>query len=320
MRYVKAIGIRTFGGPEVLEVVDLPQPDPGPGEVRIRVHAVAVNPTDLTFRAGGRAGQLVDRTVPYIPGVDLAGVVDKLGAGVGDRLAVGQRVVAFVVPFGPRGGSYAEQVVVPASSVVAAPLGASFQEASTLLLNATTARLALDALALAAGQIVAVLGGAGAVGGYAIQLAKADGLTVITDAAGADEATVRAFGADIVIERGGDVAGAIRGAIPDGVSGLVDTVTLDARVLPAVANGGVVATLHGWNGPGERGIVVRPVAAYGAASATALFDVLRAQAEAGLLTLRVADVLPAAHAAEAHRRLAAGGVRGRLVLDFSQPL
>lgn len=317
---MKAIGIKAFGGPEVLQVVDLPEPEPGPSEVRIRVHAVAVNPTDLTFRAGGRAEQLADRPPPYVPGVDLAGVVDRLGAGIGDRLAVGERVVAFVVPFGPHGGSYAEQVVVPAASVVAAPAGASFPEASTLLLNATTARLALDALALDAGQTVAVLGGAGAVGGYAIQLAKTDGLTVVTDASSSDEETVRAFGADIILERGNDVVAAIRGAIPDGVPGLVDTVALDAGVLPAVADGGAVATLRGWSGPAERGIVAHPVGSYAAASDTALLDGLRAQAEAGVLTLRVADVLPAAQAAEAHRRLAAGGVRGRLVLDFTQPL
>ncbi len=317
---MKAIGIMAFGGPEVLEVVDLPEPEPGPGEVRIRVHAVAVNPTDLTFRAGGRAEQLADRPRPYIPGVDVAGVIEKLGAGVTDRLEVGEAVVAFVVPFGPRGGSYAEQVVVPAPSVVAAPRGASFPEASTLLLNATTARLALDALALAPGQSLAVTGGAGAVGGYAIQLAKADGLTVVTDASPADVETVRAFGADIVLERGDDVAAAIQSAIPDGVAGLIDTVALDARVLPAVADGGAVATVRGWSGPAERGIVVHPIASYGAASDTVLLDAMRARADAGILTLRVADVLPARQAAEAHRRLGAGGVRGRLVLDFSQPL
>jgi NADPH:quinone reductase len=314
---MKAIGIKAFGGPEVLEVVDLPEPEPGPGEVRIRAHAVAVNPTDLTFRSGGRAAQLAGRPTPYVPGVDLAGVIDKLGTGIGDRLAVGEAVVAFVVPFGPRGGSYAEQVVVPASSVVAAPSGASFPAASTLLLNATTARLALDALALTAGQVVAVVGGAGAVGGYAIQLAKADGLIVITDASPDDLDTVRAFGADIVVDRGDDVTAAITKAIPAGVPGLIDTVALDARILPAVADGGAVATLRGWSGPAERRIVVHPIGSYGAASDTALLDRMRTAAEAGVVTLRVAEVLPAVQAADAHRRLAAGGVRGRLVLDFS---
>src|SRR6266536_2568428 len=78
---MKAIGLTQFGGPEVLKLVDLPEPEPGIGEVRIRVHAVAVNPTDVTFRSGGRAAQLADRPGPYVPGMDVSGVLDKLGEG-----------------------------------------------------------------------------------------------------------------------------------------------------------------------------------------------------------------------------------------------
>jgi NADPH:quinone reductase-like Zn-dependent oxidoreductase len=156
------------------------------------------------------------------------------------------------------------------------------------------------------------------VGGYAIQLAKADGLTVLTDAAPPDEALVRGLGADIVVERGDNIAVAIRGQLPSGVRGLIDGTALDARALPAVADGGGLVTLRGWTGPSERGIVIHPISSFGSATDTALFDWLRSQAEEGILTLRVADVLPAKEAAEAHRRLAAGGVRGRLVLDFSQ--
>ncbi len=317
---MKAIGLTQFGGPEVLQVIDLPEPQPGPGEVRIRVHAVAVNPTDLTFRAGGRAAQLAGRPPPYVPGMDVAGVVDKLGAGTDGRLAAGDSVIAYVIPTGPHRGTYAEQVVVGEASVVPAPRGVAFPEASTLLLNAATARLSLDALALPQGTTVAVVGGAGAVGGYAIQLAKADGLTVLTDAAPADEALVRGLGADVVVDRGDEIGARIRGQLPAGVPGLIDGAALDARALPAVADGGGLVTLKGWTGPGERGIVIHPISSFGSATDTALFDRLRSQAEEGILTLRVADVLPAKEAAEAHRRLAAGGVRGRLVLDFSEPL
>ena len=317
---MKAIGLTEFGGPEVLKVVDLPEPEPGPGEVRIRVHAVAVNPTDITFRSGGRAAQLADRAAPYIPGMDAAGVVDKLGENSDGRLAVGDHVIAYVIPFGPHGGSYAEKVVVTAASVVPAPSGASFAEASTLLLNATTARLSLDALALPPAATVAVVGGAGAVGGYAIQLAKADGLTVLADVARADDKLVRSLGADMVVDGRGDVAARIRSQLPDGARGLIDTAALDARALPAVADGGGLVTLKGWTGPSERGIMIHPVSSFGSATSTALFDQLRSQAQNGVLTLRVADVLPATMAAEAQRRLTAGGVRGRLVLDFSQPL
>jgi NADPH:quinone reductase-like Zn-dependent oxidoreductase len=200
---------------------------------------------------------------------------------------------------------------------VPAPAGASFPEASTLLLNATTARLSLDALALPPAATVAVVGGAGAVGGYAIQLAKADGLTVLADAAASDDKLVRSLGADLVADRRADIAAAIRSQLPAGAPGLIDTAALDARALPAVADGGGLVTLKGWTGPTERGIVIHPVSSFSSATNTALFDQLRSQAESGILTLRVADVVPATMAAEAHRRLTAGGIRGRLVLDFS---
>ncbi|HEX4219989.1 MAG TPA: NADP-dependent oxidoreductase [Acidimicrobiales bacterium] len=317
---MKAVGLTEFGGPEVLKVVDLPEPQPGPGELRIRVHAVAVNPTDITFRSGGRAAQLADRPPPYVPGMDIAGVVDQLGPNTDGRLAVGDAVIAYVIPTGPHGGTYAQEVVVQDDSVVRAPLGASFPEASTLLLNAVTARLSLDALDLPPGSTVAVIGAAGAVGGYATQLATSDGLTVLAVAAPSDAALVRRLGAEVIVDPGDDLAVQVRSQLPSGVPGLIDGAALDALALPAVADGGGLVTLKGWSGPAERGIAVHPIASFGSASDTALFDRLRSQAEEGVLTLRVADVLPAKEAAEAHRRLAAGGVRGRLVLDFSEPL
>lgn len=318
---MRAIGLTEFGGPEVLKVVELPEPEPGPGEIRIRVHAVGVNPTDITFRSGGRAAQLAQYPAPYVPGVDAAGVVDKLGLGPDGRLAVGDRVIALVVPIGPRGGSYAECMVVPQESVVPAPLNASIWQAATLLLNATTARLAVHVLALAPGQTVAIVGGAGAVGGYAIQLAKGEGgLRVLTSASAADEQLVRSLGADLIVESNGDVAGGIRRALHDGAPGLIDGAALDEAILPAVADGGTLVTLKGWSGPGERNISIHPISSFDFATDTALFDRVRQLVEDGVLTLRVAEVMPAAQAGEAHRRLAAGGVRGRLVLDFSEPL
>jgi NADPH2:quinone reductase len=318
---MKAIGLTEFGGPEVLGVVELPDPEPGPGEIRIRVHAAGVNPTDITFRSGGRAAQLAKYPAPYVPGVDAAGVVDKLGPGSDGRLTVGDRVSAFVVPMGPRGGSYAEYIVVPEASVVPAPRGASIWEAATLLLNASTARLSLHALALSPGQTVAIVGGAGAVGGYAIQLAKAEGgLTVLTSSSAADEELVRSLGADLIVETTRDLAAEIRRALPDGAVGLIDGAALNEAILPAIADGGRLVTLKGWNGPGERNISIYPISSFDAATDTALLDRVRELAEDATLTLRVAEIMPAAQASEAQRRLAAGGLRGRLVLDFSEPL
>ena len=317
---MKAIGLTEFGGPEVLKVVDIPEPHPGPGEVRIRVHAAAVNPTDITFRTGGRAAQLAYRPPPYVPGMDVAGVVDELGDATDGRLSVGDPVIAYVIPTGPHGGAYAEKIVANEASVVSAPRDASFAEASTLLLNAVTARLSLDALALTSGSTLAVIGGAGAVGGYAIQLAKFDGLRVLAVAAPSDEALVRSFGADVIVERGEDTGAQIRRQLPSGAPGLIDGASLDALALPAVADGGSLVTLKGWAGPSERDIVIHPISSFGSATDTELLDRLRSQAEKGTLALRVAEVLPATEAGEAHRRLKGGGVRGRLVLDFAGQL
>ena len=314
---MKAIGVWEYGGPERLEEIELPDPEPGEGEVRIRVHAAAVNPTDTLLRAGVHAKRLGDRKPPFVPGMDAAGVLDAIGPGVDDpgvggRLAVGQRVITLVVPTGPHGGAYAERIVVPAASVVPAPSGVDLPAASTLLMNALTARMTLDALALAPGDTVAVTGAAGTLGGYVIQLAKADGLRVVADAKPADEALVRELGADHVVARGDGVTERIRSLVPGGVPGLVD-----AAVFPAIADGGRLATIRGWRGPAERNIQVHPVLVSERATDTGALDRLRRQVEEGVLTLRVADVLPAARAGEAHRRLAEGGVRGRLVLDFS---
>ncbi|RNL83307.1 quinone oxidoreductase family protein [Halostreptopolyspora alba] len=312
---MKAVGVTEYGGPEALEVLDLPEPQAGPGEVRIRVHAAAVNPTDTVLRSGARRPP--EGGAPSVPGMDAAGVIDQLGADVDDRLSVGQRVVALVVPNGGTHGAYAEQVVVPAASVVPAPKGADFSAAATLLMNAMTARLAVDALALSNGDTLAVTGAAGAFGGYVIELAKADGLRVIGDAKPDDTALVRELGADEVVQRGVDVADRIREVVPAGVPGLADGAVLDERIVPAVADGGALATVRGWKGPAERGITVHPVLVVHGANDTAGLDRLARQVEDGVLSLRVARVLPAESAPEAHRLLEAGGVRGRVVLDFA---
>jgi NADPH:quinone reductase-like Zn-dependent oxidoreductase len=315
---MRALGVTRYGGPEALQVLELPEPEPGPGEVRIRVHAAAVNPTDTLLRAGAHAARLADRQPPYVPGMDVAGVVEQLGPESDGRLRPGQRVVALVVPTGPRGGAYAEQIVVSAASVVAAPAGIDFPAASTLLMNGLTARLAVDALGLAPGQRLAVTGAAGAFGGYAVQLAKADGLRVVADAAERDELLVGSLGADDVLARGERFAELVRTLEPDGVPGLADGAVQGAAVLPAIADGGGLSVVRGWDGHAERGIVVHPILVSRSATDTAALARLVAQAEAGVLSLRVAEVLPADRAGQAHRMLEAGGVRGRLVLDFTR--
>jgi NADPH2:quinone reductase len=312
---MRAIGVTEFGGPEVLVVVDLPDPEAGPGQFRIRVHAAAVNPTDTVLRDGARAEQLKDVPPPHVPGMDVAGVLEQIGQGVRTDLAVGDRVMAIVVPHVSH-GAYSERVVVPAESVVRVPAGATDAEAATLPMNGLTVRQALDLLGLEAGQILAVTGAAGAVGGYAVQLAKAEGLRVIADASPADEALVRDLGADIVVARGPTFAQEVRRAFPDGADGLIDGAVVGQAAADGVRDGGRIATLRGFVGEEVRGITFHPVWVRNYAREQAKLDRLRQQAEDGQITLRVARTFPAERAAEAHDLLQAGGTRGRLVLEF----
>ncbi|HYZ55962.1 MAG TPA: zinc-binding dehydrogenase [Streptosporangiaceae bacterium] len=223
--------------------------------------------------------------------------------------------MAIVVLWGAH-RAYAERVVVPAESVARVPAGAMDVEAATLPMNALTVRLALDTLALGPGQTLAVTGAAGAVGGYAVQLGKADGLRVVADASEADEQLVRDLGADIVVRRGKEFAGRVREAVPEGADGLIDGALLDELVVPAVRDGGRIATVRGFQGPEERSITFHPVMVRDYAREQAKLDRLRQQVEDGQVTLRVARTFPAEQAAEAHRILEAGGTRGRLILEF----
>ena len=313
---MRAIGINHFGGPDALEVLDLPEPHAGAGEVRIRVHAATVNPTDTGLRSGGYAERYREVKPPYVPGMDAAGVLDEIGEGV-EAWQVGDEVVSLVLPAGPHGGAYADQVVVPAASVARIPRGADFVSASTLLMNAMTAQLALEAFDLQPGSTIAVTGAAGSFGGYAVQLAKAAGLRVIADASEKDVELVRALGADEIVPRGDDVAARIRELAPDGVDALADGAVMDELVLPAIRDGGSLATVRGWDGPSERDVTVHPVMVFGAAERTEELQRLVDLASDGSLTLRVAQTFPAEKAADAHRMLEGGGVRGRIVLDFS---
>src|SRR3954454_17601443 len=254
---MRAAGVTEFGGPEALHVVDVPAEPLGPGQVRLRVQAAAVNPTDTYARSGAYAGRDPVKTPPWVPGMDVAGTVLEVGDGV-DHLAVGQLAMGIVVPSGAHGG-YREDLVLPAGSVVPVPAGTNAVEAATLPMNAMTARFALDLMGLQPGQVVAVTGAAGAFGGYVVQLAKAEGLTVVADAAEADEDLVRKLGADVVVRRGDDVAARIRERFPEGVDGLADGSVQDAAVLPAVRYGGVVITVRGYRGNDRRDVRVVPV-------------------------------------------------------------
>ena len=303
------------GGPEVLEVVDLPEVHAGPGQVRIRVCAAAVNPTDTMARNGSRAELQKIDPPPYVPGMDIAGIVDEVGEGAATGVKTGDAIMGMVVPKASH-GAYREQIVLNARSVVPAPAGVTHVAACTLPMNGLTARQSLDLLGLSSGQTLAVTGAAGAYGGYVIQLAKADGLTVIADASEADDELVASLGADIVVRRGDDVATRIREHFPNGVDGLADGAVQNALVISAVRDGGAFTSVRGFEGEPQRDITFTATSVRTYDGEFEKLDRLRQMAESGEITLRVADTYPPERASEAHRRLEAGGTRGRIVIEF----
>lgn len=311
---MKAIGVTTFGGPEALELLDLDEPHAGPGEIRLRVNAATVNPVDVLVRKG--LAFVSDAPPPFVPGMEAAGVVDQIGEGAETDLVVGDRAIAIVVTSGSH-GAYAEHVVVPATSVVRAPGEASDVEAATLPMNGLTACMALDLLELPEGGTVAVVGAAGAVGGYVVQLAKAAGHHVIADAAPRDINLVSDLGADDVVPRGEAFVERVLKIAPDGVDGLVDTAGIAKQVVAAVRDKGrIVSSAPGAELPDERGIRTERTFVPHYAGNHAALDRLRSLVVDGRLTLRVAKTLPLAEAIEAHRLLERGGLRGRIVLHF----
>ncbi len=189
-------------------------------------------------------------------------------------------------------------------------------EACPLPMNGLTARQSLDLLGLSAGQTLAVTGAAGAYGGYVVQLAKVDGLTVIADASEADRDLVASLGVDIVVPRGDDVAARILEHFPNGVDGLADDAVQNELVISAVRNGGAFTSVRGFQGEPQRDIkfTVTSVRTYDCEFEK--LDRLRQLVESGAVTLRVADTYPPERASDAHRRLEAGGTRGRLVIEF----
>lgn len=317
---MRAVGINRFGGPEVLEVVDLPDPVPAEGQVRIRVAAATINPTDIGMRTGMRAAAFEKLEAPYVPGMELAGTVDQVGPG--SRWVQGDRVMAIVLPMATGRGAQSELVVVPDESVALMPKGSTFAEAATLPMNGLTVRRALDVLDLEPGQTLVVTGAAGAVGGYGVQLGAEEGLRVLAVAGAADKELVTDLGAEHFVERGPDAVSGIRQLLPEGADGLLDAAVIGGPILGAVRDGGRLASVRPFQGETERGITIDLVLVSEYARDHAALDRLGRLVETGKLTLRVAETFPPEMATEAHRKFEAGGVRGpgglrgRLVIVF----
>ncbi|MEV6112553.1 NADP-dependent oxidoreductase [Streptomyces sp. NPDC052109] len=294
---MRAAVVRTFGGPECVEIAEVPVPEPGARQVRIKVAAGALNPVDAAVRAGvfGGAGKTLGL------GWDVAGTVDAVGAPA--AWEAGDPVVALVPGVADPLGAHAEYVVVDAGAVAKAPASVDAAHAGTLPLNGLTALQALDLLGLAPGERLLVTGAAGAVGGFAVQLAAHRGIEVTGHARAGDEELVRSLGAAHFT---------VDGVGPRSVDGVLDAAVLGAPALEWVRDGGAfVAVRDGVLPEAERGVRAENV--WVRADGAQLAELVRLVDE-GVLTLRVAEAFALAEAAKAHARLAEGGTRGRLVL------
>ena len=315
---MRAIGVLQYGGPEALEIIELPKPEPSPGEIRMRVHAAAINPADRLWRNGALADWFGSTEPPHVPGMDAAGVVDVLGDDVDAALGLepGRPVVAIVDSFGPR-GAYSDYLVVPVDSVVPAPSGSGHAQAASFLMPALTAREALDQLKLPPRASLLVSGAAGGVGQQAVALAHAEDLRVLALASSSDDALLRSLGADEVIDRGGCVEHAVLDVAPDGVDGLIDTADLHGQVEPQVRDGGGMIVLSAWDDDPGRGISLVHIDVRNRDRDRAAILELRDLAAEGLLPMTVASSYPASEVVAAHRHFDRGGIRGRIILHFA---
>jgi NADPH:quinone reductase-like Zn-dependent oxidoreductase len=280
--------------------------------MRLAVRAAAVNPTDIGLRARGDAML----PPPWIPGMDAAGTVESVGAGV-EHLTAGDEVMAVTTPRRAEGGAQSELLVVPAASVVPIPAGATIEQAATLPMNGLTAFCGLELLDLEAGATLLVTGGAGLLASYVIPIAKLRGLRVLADAAPADEERVCGFGADVVVPRGDACVETVLAEAPGGVDAVYDTALMGRAAFPAIRTGGALAYVRGWDGDDvESGITIRKVEVAKVLERTDWLRELSDLAARGVLALRVAATFPPERAADAHRLMEAGGLRGRAVIVF----
>jgi NADPH:quinone reductase-like Zn-dependent oxidoreductase len=305
---MRAVMQKSFGGPEVLEVVETVRPRPLSGEVLVRVRAAAVNPVDAAVRSG--AYPLLGEP-PFGVGWDVSGVVEE--AGPGARFAVGEEV--YGMPFFPRAANaYAEYVAAPSRQVARKPASLSHVEAAALPLAALTAWQGLvDAAAVKPGDRVLIHRAAGGVGHLAVQIAKARGAHVTALASAARHEFVRGLGADEVIDyRTTDFTEAVRDA-----DVVFDSTAQGARSLRALRPGGMLVSIleHGdaelaaaVEAAGRRfaGVMVEP-------DRTAL-EAIAALVDEGRLRPHVEETFPLAEAGKAHELIESGRVQGKVVL------
>ena len=316
---MRAVVLKGFGGLEMLEERDLPVPEPGPGEVLVRNLAVAVNPVDAKIRAAGRWAGVEP---PSAMGYDAAGVVAKVGPGVKD-LKEGDEVYYTPEIFGNPHGTYAEYTPVPAGIVAKKPKNLSFAEAAAIPLAGGTAwEAVVRRLAVRPGETVLVMGGAGGVGSFAVQFAKAAGAYVIATASAENLPVLKELGADLALDyRGPWAEEVLKATEGQGVDAAFETAgeSLVERVIPVVRPFGRIATILPPQG-NLSGLYTKNQTLYGVFLTRERKRLLemRPLFERGLARPLIAEVLPFSleNLRKAHARMDSGHGRGKIVLTF----
>ncbi|ATO17048.1 alcohol dehydrogenase [Micromonospora sp. WMMA2032] len=306
---MKAIAIDAYGPADLLTPRELPTPPVGPDTVLVRVRAAGVNPVDWKVREGHLAGAFPSH-FPLVPGWDAAGVVEAVGPAVAG-FAVGDEVIGYVRRDDVQHGTYAELVPAPERCLADKPVRASWPEAAGLPLAGLTAYQALQLARTGAGDTVLVHGASGGVGHLAVQVARALGADrVIGTASEANHDFVRSLGAEPVAY-GDGLRDRVRAVAPDGVDVVLDlfggdALDVSAELITRPARMMSTADPEHVTRLGGTYVFVKPSAAD--------LAVLAGLVDAGRLTVHVARTLPLAEAAEAHRLVEAGHVRGKVVL------
>jgi NADPH:quinone reductase-like Zn-dependent oxidoreductase len=310
---MKAVRFHQYGDPDVLRYEDVEQPNPGAGQVRVRVAATSFNPVDANIRAGFMQGP-IPVTLPHTPGIDVAGTVDALGEGV-TGIQVGDQVIGFLPMAGP--GAAAEYVLAPIDALTPAPKSVALSDAAALPLVGLTAWQALfEHAKLTVGQRVLINGAGGAVGGYAVRLAKQAGAFVIATAGPRSSRRVTAAGADEVIDHTtADVVAAVSQPV-DVVLNLapVEPAQLDA-LLGLIRPGGVLVNTTVWMpAPTDEGRGVRGIDLFVRSDAEQLSH-LAELIDGGELRVEVARRVPLAELPALHADAAAGALpSGKVVV------
>jgi NADPH:quinone reductase len=318
---VRAMVTPQFGGPDLFEEWDVEKPHPGAGEVLIRVVAAGTNPVDAKFRA---AGGSVGLEAPIVLGADISGVVEEIGPGVTD-LAPDDEVYYTPEVLGPgSNGAYAEYHVVKSDIVAKKPASLSHEAAAAVPLAGGTAYEAIvRRLALRVGETILIHGGAGGVGSFAVQLAKAAGARILATASSDNQEILKELGADMTVDyRSQDVTGvALDATGGEGVDAVFDTVGGGTIVdsIPATKSFGRLATILGAQGD-LTPLYQKNQTLYGVflTRERARLEEMSALIERGQVRPLIAEVLPLEEVGKAHERLDSGHGRGKVVLRVGE--